>query len=109
MSAVEAQTDKKYLENNSSIIIGLMESLVNQTDLQSRKDDDPFFYLIDHCFQVKGKGTVVTGTVLQGRIKKGDDIELPEIGFKNKVKSMQMFHKDINEVHRGDRVGMLIN
>ena len=87
----------------------LAEGIVSNTDITDRREDEPFFYLIDHCFAIKGKGTIVTGTVLQGKIKKGDDIELPEIGFKNKIKSMQMFKKDIQEVRRGDRVGMLIN
>lgn len=87
----------------------LMNNIVKQTDLAERKDSDPFFFMIDHCFSVKGKGTVVTGTVLQGKVKKGDEIELPEIGFKNKVKSIQMFRKDIAEIHRGDRAGILIN
>lgn len=86
-----------------------MNNIVKQTDLAERKDSDPFFFMIDHCFSVKGKGTVVTGTVLQGKVKKGDEIELPEIGFKNKVKSIQMFRKDIAEIHRGDRAGILIN
>ena len=86
-----------------------MNALVRETEIIERIDDQPFFYMIDHCFSVKGKGTVVTGTVLQGKIKKGDEIELPEIGFRNKIKSMQMFRKEIAEVHRGDRVGILIN
>ena len=86
-----------------------MEKIVNETEVQDRNDNDPFFFMIDHCFTIRGRGTIITGTVLQGKIKKGDDIELPEIGFKNKVKSMQMFKKDINEIRRGDRAGLLIN
>jgi selenocysteine-specific elongation factor len=102
VSAAEGATDRSKID-------GLMNTIIKQTDLSERKDDDPFFFMIDHCFSVKGKGTVVTGTVLQGKVKKGDEIELPEIGFKNKIKSMQMFRKDIAEIHRGDRAGILIN
>lgn len=86
-----------------------MNTIVKETEISERKEDEPFFFMIDHCFSVKGKGTVVTGTVLQGRIKKGDEIELPEIGFRNKIKSMQMFRKDIETIKRGDRAGILIN
>ncbi len=30
--------------------------------------------MIDHGFKIKGKGTVITGTVLSGKIKAGDEI-----------------------------------
>ena len=32
----------------------------------------------DHCFNIKGKGTVLTGTVIGGRFESGDKILLPE-------------------------------
>jgi selenocysteine-specific elongation factor len=38
-----------------------------------------FLFAIDHCFQIKGQGTVITGTVLAGRAKVGDVIELPAL------------------------------
>ena len=31
-----------------------------------------FLFAADHCFAIKGQGTVVTGTVLQGSLKIGD-------------------------------------
>lgn len=30
--------------------------------------------LIDHCFKIKGKGTILTGTVSEGKAKIGDEI-----------------------------------
>ena len=32
----------------------------------------PFIYSVDHCFSVKGHGTVMTGTVLSGSVKISD-------------------------------------
>jgi selenocysteine-specific elongation factor len=64
--------------------------------------------LVDHCFGLKGKGTVVTGTVISGNAKPGDEIELPEIGETKKIKSMQMFKKPINMVTQGDRCALLV-
>jgi selenocysteine-specific elongation factor len=86
-----------------------MHTIIRSTEIVRRDESDPFFFMIDHCFAVKGKGTVITGTVLQGKIKKGEEIELPELGFKNKIKSMQVFRKDILEIRRGDRAGILVN
>lgn len=56
---------------------------------------DPFLFSIDHCFQIKGQGTVVTGTVLSGGCKVGDQIEFPELKVDKKIKSMQMFKKPV--------------
>jgi selenocysteine-specific elongation factor len=53
-------------------------------------------FAIDHCFRVKGVGTVMTGTVLGGCVKVGDSIELPLLKMEKKVKSMEMFRKPVN-------------
>jgi len=58
--------------------------------------DQPFIFSIDHCFQIKGQGTVLTGTVLSGQVKLGDSIELPALKQEKKVKSMQMFKKPVS-------------
>ncbi len=39
----------------------------------------PFKFAIDHCFAIRGQGTVLTGTALSGTAKVGDSIELPEL------------------------------
>ena len=44
---------------------------------------------------MKGKGTVVTGTVLAGQAQIGDTIELPALKQDKKIKSMQMFRKPV--------------
>lgn len=36
-----------------------------------------FYMGIDHCFPIKGKGTVLTGTVLSGKVSVGDLVDLP--------------------------------
>lgn len=71
-----------------------------------RHYDHPFYYAIDHCFAIRGHGTVVTGTVLSGTVKVNQIIELPELQKQKKIKSMQMFHKKVNIAYQGDRVGI---
>ncbi len=34
--------------------------------------------ICDHCFNIKGKGTVLTGTVISGSFEPGEKIILPE-------------------------------
>jgi selenocysteine-specific elongation factor len=72
---------------------------------QNKKD---FLFSIDHCFNIKNKGTIVTGTILKGKVSVNDEIYFPELCEKKTVKEMQMFKKSIQKACQGDRVGMLI-
>ena len=70
----------------------LLESITESIDLPTRDGiDAPFFFSIDHCFPIKGKGTVVTGTVLSGSVKINDLVEIPQLRVDKKVKSMQVW------------------
>ena len=42
---------------------------------QGRRQDGPFRLPIDRVFTLKGFGTVVTGTAVQGELKAGDEVE----------------------------------
>lgn len=67
-----------------------------------------FLFAVDHCFSIRGQGTVLTGTVLQGGAKVGEVIELPELRLQKKVKSMQMFRRPVQSCAQGDRVGICV-
>ena len=32
----------------------------------------PFLFAVDHCFSIRGQGTIMTGTVLQGTVNVND-------------------------------------
>ncbi|KAJ6629747.1 Selenocysteine-specific elongation factor, partial [Pseudolycoriella hygida] len=67
----------------------------------------PFLFAVDHCFSIRGQGTICTGTVLQGHVKVGDEVEIPSKEVK-KVKSIQMFRQPMNDARQGDRIGISI-
>jgi len=102
-AAIGAETEGK----NNKGIEQLVHTLLDSITIPKRNANGPFFYLIDHCFAIKGQGTVATGTVIQGSISAGQDVEFPELKMTKKIKSMQMFKKPIDKVIQGDRVGML--
>jgi selenocysteine-specific elongation factor len=81
---------------NVSELVQLLDEIAPDA-IKARQDRDelPFLYLIDHCFPIKGQGTVITGTVLQGRAKVGDELELSAKNEIRKIKSMQMFHDPV--------------
>jgi selenocysteine-specific elongation factor len=71
---------------------------------------DPFYFSIDHCFPIKGMGTVVTGTVLNGTASVNDVIEFPSLGrTERKIKSMQMFKRKTQRIQQGDRAGICVS
>jgi selenocysteine-specific elongation factor len=72
------------------------------------KVNAPFLFAVDHCFPIKGKGTVATGTVLRGRVETNSIVEIPHLHDKKKVKSIQMFKQPADSAQQGDRVGLLI-
>jgi len=71
-------------------------------------DAGGFYFAFDHCFQVKGQGTVMTGTVLSGTVKVNDTVLLPVQGVTKKVKGLQMFRKPVQKAVQGDRVAVCI-
>lgn len=91
----------------------LKSALVSRIDqditaARDRSSSEPFLMAVDHCFTIKGQGTVVTGTVLRGSIKVGDEVEVVELRTVHRVKSLQVFHKPVQSAKQGDRIGMAL-
>lgn len=86
----------------------LVHQLVSMVPAQPRASEGPFQFAVDHCFPVKGQGTVLTGTVLSGSVEVGDEVELPALKQTRKVKSMQMFKRPVKRAVKGDRVGICV-
>lgn len=81
-----------------------LDELIAQT--QTKKDRGIFRLPIDRCFTIKGFGTVVAGTVLSGKIKVGDTLELLPYKRKVKVRGIQVHNEKTNEVSTGFRAAV---
>lgn len=97
-----------YANTSAFGVNDLVRVIQNNVSLPNRQVKAPFYYAIDHCFAIKGHGTVLTGTVLNGSISVNQIIEIPHIQSQRKVKSMQMFHKSVKYAQQGDRVGLCV-
>jgi len=87
----------------------VVEALLARTKPPSKADlEAPLLFAVDHCFPIRGQGTVLTGTVLQGQLAVGQSVELPAFKLEKKVKSMQMFKKPVQVARRGDRLGVCV-
>ncbi len=62
--------------------------------------------IIDHCFDVKGVGTVILGKVVQGKIKQYDTLKLFPKGIDVMVKSIQMHDDTVADAVSPARVGI---
>ena len=66
----------------------------------------PFRLPIDRVFSVDGFGTVVTGTLIEGSIRKDEMAELVPSGLQAKVRSIQVHGKDTDTACAGQRVAV---
>ena len=70
--SVSAKVDGGEEKSNNSGSIGienLIDKLKEMTFKPTRDPNGPFIFSVDHCFLIKGQGTVMTGTVLSGSVQ----------------------------------------
>jgi selenocysteine-specific translation elongation factor len=71
-------------------------------------NDNPAELLIDHCFDVKGVGTVILGKVSNGTIKQYDNLKLYPHNIDVLIKSIQMHDDPVSESVCPARVGLAV-
>jgi selenocysteine-specific elongation factor len=69
-----------------------------------RKDRGRPRLLIDRVFTIAGFGTVVTGTLIDGTLHVGQDIEILPSGLKGRIRGLQTHKTKIEEAVPGSRV-----
>ena len=97
-----------YVKVSAFIEEGLDElrKCIAEVEPMERKPDQPLFVPIDHAFNVKGHGTVVTGTLLEGTINVGQRIKIEPPDVSARVRSIQTFGESRDSASSGDRVGL---
>jgi elongation factor Tu len=88
----------------------LMEAIDDFIPLPTREVDKPFLMCIEDVFNIEGRGTVVTGRVERGVLKRMDDVEI--VGLRDTRKTVatdiEMFRKLLDSANAGDNVGVLL-
>lgn len=86
----------------------LMDTL-SKVDIPKRNlTGSPLLMSVDHCFTLKGKGSVATGTLLRGTLAPNQMVEVVGHVSPYKIKSIEMFKSRMQQVTHGDRAGVLI-
>ncbi len=88
----------------------LVATLDSYIPLPERALDKPFLMPIEDVFSIKGRGTVATGRIEQGKIKVNDEVEMVGIHDTRKVvvTGVEMFKKQLQEGMAGDNAGLLL-
>jgi elongation factor Tu len=97
-------------EEQKAQVLALMEAVDTYIPDPTRDVDKPFLMPIEDVFSITGRGTVVTGRVEQGRLKKMAEVEIVGITDTRKTTAtdLEMFRKLLDEVQAGDNVGVLL-
>ena len=88
----------------------LLEACDSSVPDPVREEDKPFLMCMEDVFSIEGRGTVVTGRVERGIIKKMDEVEI--VGLRDVQKTvatdLEMFRKLLDEARAGENVGVLL-
>uniref|UniRef100_A0A672YIG3 Elongation factor Tu n=1 Tax=Sphaeramia orbicularis TaxID=375764 RepID=A0A672YIG3_9TELE len=97
-------------ELGMNAVLKLLEIVDSYVPLPKRELDKPFLLPIESVYSIPGRGTVVTGTMERGIIKKGDDCEFVGHNRSSKtvVTGIEMFHKSLDRAEAGDNLGALV-
>src|SRR5947208_12691918 len=88
----------------------LLDAIDKHIPLPTREIDKPFLMCIEDVFNIEGRGTVVTGRVERGQLKRMDNVEI--VGLRETRQTVatdiEMFRKLLDSANAGDNVGVLL-
>jgi len=91
-------------------IMKLMQAVDEYIPLPERPIDGDFLMPVEDVFSIEGRGTVATGRIERGIVKKMSEVEIVGIRDTQKttVTDIEMFRKLLDEGRAGDNVGLLL-
>jgi elongation factor Tu len=91
-------------------ITDLMAAVDEYIPQPERPKDLPFLMPVEDVFNIEGRGTVATGRVERGILKKMEEVEIVGIRptAKTTVTDIEMFRRLLDSAEAGDNVGVLL-
>lgn len=89
----------------------LMAAVDSWIPTPQRDLDKPFLMSVEDVFSISGRGTVASGRIERGTLKKDSEVELVGKGLeviKTKVTDIETFNKSCDESRAGDNSGLLL-
>lgn len=105
-----------FLEDSDIIVIDSVskrgiDDLISKLDLlteevEEKNDSLPARLNIDRVFSVKGFGTVITGTIIEGKISINDELEIYPTRKKAVVRNIQVHRENVDIAYAGQRTAI---
>ncbi|MBR5788607.1 MAG: selenocysteine-specific translation elongation factor [Lachnospiraceae bacterium] len=86
-----------------SLICDAKKNIVRSHDTKGQ-----FRLPVDRILSIKGLGTVLAGTVLEGNVHVDEELTIYPIGIKTKVKSIESHGETVNDANAGMRTALLL-
>lgn len=88
-----------------------MDDLISVIDSLAQSVDDKDLSLpgrlnVDRVFSIKGFGTIVTGTLLEGVLKVGMDVSILPKQIISRIRKIQVHSKEVDQAYSGQRVAL---
>ncbi|GAB4181068.1 MAG: elongation factor Tu [Terrimicrobiaceae bacterium] len=106
-SALKALEGDAEYEKAIKELMAAVDEYIPQPE---RPKDQPFLMPVEDVFNIEGRGTVATGRVERGILKKMEEVEIVGIRptAKTTVTDIEMFRKLLDSAEAGDNVGVLL-
>jgi len=102
--------DAPIVAVSSDTGVGLQEFIKALDELSAvipvRSPSSIFRLPVDRVFSMKGFGTVITGTLISGRVRVGDIVMLYPSGITSKVRGIQVHNRIVNQAETGMRTAI---
>jgi selenocysteine-specific elongation factor len=72
----------------------------------AKRMDLPFRLPVDRVFTIKGSGTVVTGTVMSGKVRPGESVQIMPSGMEARVRGVEVHSETKDEAQAGQRAAL---
>ena len=106
-SALKALSDDPEAVKSIEELVTALDEAIPEP---KREIDKPFLMPVEDVFSIKGRGTVATGRIENGKVKVNEEVEI--VGLKKTTKTVvtgvEMFKKMLDEGQAGDNVGLLL-
>ncbi|GMR41535.1 hypothetical protein PMAYCL1PPCAC_11730 [Pristionchus mayeri] len=89
----------------------LLDVLDNKFVIPERHTDKEPMFSAEHVYSIQGRGTVITGKLERGTLKRGDKIEIvgyDREGTKSVISGLESFRKTVDVAEPGDQLGVLL-
>ena len=89
-------------------LFGKNEVNVVRTEVPRNTGNNSAEFEIEDIFSIAGRGTIVTGRVLNGSFKVNDVVVITSTGMECEIGTIEKFRKVVDQVSEGEHAGLLL-